>query len=86
MRFWRALREKAGDAFVSAAYKLAFYGQIFEFIASYEGLVEAFKNKLHRIVRLDWRRNGQLTYQEVSDAFGDIKVLPDNRHAPVEYV
>ena len=69
MRLWRALREKVGDAYVSVAYKLAIYGQIFEFITSYERLIPAFKNEVYRLVRLDWRRNGQLTYQEVSDAF-----------------
>ena len=79
MRLWRALREKVGDAYVSVAYKLAIYGQILEFITSYDRLIPAFKNEVHRILRLDWRRNGQLTYQEVSNVFCDIKMLPDNR-------
>ena len=69
MRFWRALGENLGDFIVSVACKFAIYGQILDFLASHEGIVPAIQNEVYRIVRLDWwRRNGQLTYQEVSES------------------
>ena len=69
MRFWRTLGDNLGDFIVSVACKFAIYEQILEFLASHERIVPAIQNELYRIVRLDWwRRNGQLTYQEVSES------------------
>ena len=76
MRFWRALGENLGDFIVSVASKFAIYGQILDFLASHEGLVPSIQNEVYRIVRLDWRRNGQLTHQEVGNTDIGRIVLP----------
>ena len=76
MRFWRALGENLGDFIVSVASKFAIYGQILDFLASHEGLVPSIQNEVYRIVRLDWRRNGQLTHQEVGNTDSERIVLP----------
>ena len=77
MRFWRALGENLGDFIVSVACKFAIYGQILDFLASQERLVPSIQNGVYRIVRLDfWRRNSQLTHQEVSNTDSERIVLP----------
>ena len=66
MRLWGALSENLGNLIVSVACKFAIYGQILDFLASYERLVPSLQHEVYRIVRLDWLRNSQLTYEKVS--------------------